>query len=114
MPVMGLARRFSKAMRAKRFEMFEALVAPLPRPLKILDVGGTNAFWKEYGWADDPQIQITLSNIFEQEQVHPNITPHVGDATKMPEFEDGSFDLVFTNSVIEHLFTFEQQAAMAV
>jgi 2-polyprenyl-3-methyl-5-hydroxy-6-metoxy-1,4-benzoquinol methylase len=31
----------------------------------------------------------------------------------MGEFADGSFDLVFSNSVIEHLYTFENQAKMA-
>ena len=35
------------------------------------------------------------------------------DATNLHEFGDASFDIAFSNSVIEHLSTFENQARMA-
>ena len=112
MRLMSYAKNFSSNMRARRFELFKSLVEPLPRPVSILDFGGTTEFWERCGWAGDPNYQITIVNLFEQEQVHDNIRPHVGDATSLPEFEDNSFDLVFSNSVIEHLFTHENQKAM--
>ena len=113
MRLMSVARRLSENMRAKRFALFESLVAELPRPLRILDIGGTTGFWEAAGYADSARAEITLVNIYDQEQVHDNVRPHRGDATNLREFSDGEFDLVFSNSVIEHLFRFENQAAMA-
>jgi hypothetical protein len=106
------AASFSHRMRARRFERFEQLTATLPRPLSILDVGGTNAYWAQRGWADRPGVTITTVNLTAEEQEHENVVPMKADATALP-FADGEFDLVFSNSVIEHLFTFENQRRMA-
>lgn len=50
-------------MRSRRFRIFESLVKSVPRPMRILDVGGTNAFWEQRGWADRDDVQITLLNL---------------------------------------------------
>lgn len=99
-------------MRAKRFAKFEAFAATLPRPLRIVDIGGTTEFWEHRGWANRPGVQITLVNLTAGEQRYENVVPTVGDATALA-FPDGAFDLAFSNSVIEHLFTLDQQQAMA-
>jgi hypothetical protein len=85
----------------------------MPRPLRILDVGGRNEFWRHHGWAGRDDVSITLVNLFEQPRRHHNVHPRVGDATDLGEFDDGEFDVVFSNSVIEHLETVERQHAMA-
>jgi hypothetical protein len=100
-------------LRARRFRQFEALVAPLPRPLRVLDVGGENAFWENRGWAGRSDIQIFSLNLVPQEQLHENIRPVVGDATDLSQYDDKSFDVAFSNSVIEHLFSLENQRRMA-
>src|SRR5688572_23860323 len=100
-------------MRRRRFARFERLAAELPRPLKVLDIGGTNRFWEQCGWAEASDVWITLVNRRPQDRVYSNIDPHVGDATDLRQFGDSSFDLVFSNSVIEHLFTFDNQRIMA-
>lgn len=104
---------FSNRMRSRRFEQFEALTVQMPRPLRILDIGGTAAFWEQRGWAGRDDVEIVLVNLEEIPTTHSNIRSMVADATNLEEIADGSFDIAFSNSVIEHLFTFEAQQAMA-
>ena len=114
----GAAGSFSNSRRRRRFEAFAQLVDTIPgrddRPLRILDIGGTNSFWEQRGWAGRSDVQIVLVNIDGESAKHANIEPRMGDATSLSEFPDGSFDIVFSNSVIEHLETFERQTAMAL
>lgn len=48
------------------------------------------------------------------EEVHiKGLSSIAGDATDLSQFTEKSFDLVFSNSVIEHLYTWENQVKMA-
>src|SRR5580704_11826920 len=96
---------FSNKLRARRFQQFEALAASLPRPLRILDVGGTNDFWEKRGWVERTDVEIFSLNMVAEKQRHENVKPLAGNATDLAQFGDGSFDIAFSNSVIEHLFT---------
>ena len=100
-------------LRARRFAHFDAFLASLPKPVRILDVGGTNGFWAMRGFAGRDDVQITTVNHRAEPQVHPNVIPVVGDATDLGPFADAGFDVAFSNSTIEHLFTADNQAAMA-
>ena len=102
----------SNKLRSKRFRLFEELSSTLPRPLRIIDIGGTVNFWAQRGWAGLHDVQVTLVNLHQEPQCYANIIPVVGDATNLREFSDTSFHIAFSNSVIEHLFTFENQEAM--
>lgn len=106
----------SNRLRSRRFARFEQLVAKFPRPLRILDVGGTATFWEQRGWAGKPDVLITTINLAAENTrhaAHSNITPIAGDATNMREIADRQYDVAFSNSVIEHLFTYENQKKMA-
>lgn len=102
--------------RNRRLHDFEALFftsfSP-DQPLRILDVGGTGYFWENSTLPKLKQIEIVLLNLHEEEINHPTIRSVRGDAVAMPEFADHSFDLVFSNSVIEHVYTLENQKKMA-
>lgn len=104
---------FANRLRSKRFSRFEALAARLRRPLSILDVGGTNAFWANRGWHERNDVEILTLNLVAEPQQYANIKPIVGDATNLVQFDDHSVDIVFSNSVIEHLFSFDNQRRMA-
>ncbi len=102
--------------RIKRLQEFEKMFfsrfSGLEK-IEILDVGGTSYFWKNSSLLSHPGLRITLLNLYPVETSHPAIHAVQGDATDMREFETGSFDLVFSNSVIEHLYTLELQQKMA-
>lgn len=109
----GGPRSFAGGLRAARFRIFEDTLTSLPTPTRILDLGGTNDFWERRGLAGDSSVSITVANIFEQERLFANITPVTASVTDFEDQADNSFDLVFSNSTIEHLFTWEAQRAMA-
>ena len=54
-----------------------------------------------------------MVNLKSEPQQYANIRSVLGDATRLSDYADQSFDIAFSNSVIEHLFTLENQAAMA-
>lgn len=103
----------SNRMRNRRFAFFETLCDNLEGPIRILDIGGTTEFWRQRGWAGREDRQITLVNLKAEEQTEPNIVPTVGDATNLSEIQDAAYDVAFSNSVIEHVFTWENQEKMA-
>lgn len=101
-------------LRTRRFQQFQALIAQIPKPLRILDVGGTNSYWERRGWAGRRDVQITTLNLAAEEQRHENIQPLKGNAIDLSQFVNHRFDVVFSNSVIEHLFNIENQRRMAL
>lgn len=82
-------------------------------PVRILDLGGTEHFWSSSSLIDLPNVEITILNLSLPAHVSERFKAVVGDGTSMPEFGDNSFDLIFSNSVIEHLYTWENQQKMA-
>ncbi|HWW03051.1 MAG TPA: methyltransferase domain-containing protein [Candidatus Acidoferrum sp.] len=101
------------SFRKKRFALFMDLIAADHHaPLTILDVGGTQEFWEVMGFVNTPH-KIILLNLFETLVRHPNFVSITGDACRLNDFADQSVDAVFSNSVIEHLGTYENQLRMA-
>lgn len=101
-------------MRRKRFALFRALIATVPRPINILDVGGEIQFWRNMHFAQEPDVTFTLINRAEKtRESFPQFTSVEGDARHMPQYADKSFDIVFSNSVIEHVGTLADQTQMA-
>lgn len=98
--------------RRKRFAFFQSLLSRLQRPVHILDIGGTEAYWKMMRLNADDQVFITLLNLTKDNVTLPYLTSITGDARRV-QAEDYSFDIVFSNSVIEHVGTYQDQLLMA-
>lgn len=78
----------------------------------ILDAGGTKAFWETMKF-DERDVKITLLNLWQEKVSSENFSSLTGDARDLSRFSDGEFDLVFSNSVIEHVGDFDDQKRMA-
>lgn len=101
-------------LRRQRFQLFLDMLGDAPR-VTILDIGGRPAYWEMMAEGTDlaDRLQITLLNIEDNVSTHPNFTTLVGDGRAMPQFADGQFDIVFSNSTIEHVGDFADQQRMA-
>lgn len=99
--------------RRKRFAAFLTLIADLPRPVRILDVGGTENFWIQMGFTDNTLADITILNIEPINTTYKNFKFIKGDATDLGRFKDNEFDVVFSNSVIEHVGDISARRKMA-
>lgn len=90
-------------MRNKRNQLFYSAIQALPRPLSILDAGGSLDVWESLGLVDHPEVLITLINVENKETKYQNVISLIGDARDMHQFRDRQFDVVYSNSVIEHV-----------
>lgn len=103
--------------RNLRFSWFLELLPKIgspDRPLKILDVGGTMGFW-EPRLSDLPSrpFSVTLLNLDEHPVSDPRFVSVAGDARDLSRYGDDSFDIVHSNSVIEHVGRWPDMMAMA-
>jgi hypothetical protein len=97
--------------RRRRMNRFFALLAPSPEA-RVLDIGGTPQTWVSE--AESPaEFLIVLANIRSNDEIdNGRFTSIQVDATQLP-FADNSFDIAFSNSVIEHVGTWEKQQEFA-
>jgi len=120
------AGSLSNRLRAARFAVVERLLLDAlgdagGRPVRVLDVGGTADYWmkrslsgSDCAIADDPRVEITLLNTayHDYDNQHPRVAQVVGDGRAI-EFDDASFDVVISNSTMEHVGDRDAQARMA-
>lgn len=99
--------------RDVRNRFFNRLLSSLSRPLTILDIGGTEAYWAAVGLYDPRDIHIYLLNLQRQATSRPGFTAIEGDARDLNRFRNCEFDVVFSNSMIEHVASITEQKKIA-
>ena len=109
----SLLRPFQSYVRRQRMSLFNKIIQPYAG-MKILDVGGTPSIWKTI----ETPLKITCLNLPSPKpkpkyEGHHSIDFVDGDACYMPQFHGGDFDLIFSNSVIEHVGDINKQEQFA-
>lgn len=104
--------------RRARLERFLALVRPLAlkggAPVRVLDIGGTRSYWESLAdlWRDEP-LDITIVNLGSETSDDGVYHLRAGNACNLEDYGDNSFDIVHSNSVIEHVGHWPEMCAMA-
>lgn len=103
--------RIEANARRRRYQRFCQLIPP-KRPVRILDVGGTRAYWSTVGLGQLGECEIVLYNIAAAEDPGPPFVIEHGNACDLSRFADRSFDVAFSNSVIEFVGDADDQRRM--
>ena len=113
MDIHAIYARVSKLFRVKRMIKFEKLLHPNPEHV-VLDVGGYPRTW-----TIRPQLSkridcLNVHSIDWDESKFPehHIATLVGDGCGL-DFPDDSYDILFSNSVIEHVGDWQKQQEFA-
>ncbi len=105
---------YAARLRLRRFDFFKSLFKDvLEQNTRILDAGGTIQFWENMDFVNQVNIDITILNLDSQTSKYTNIHCVTGNAIDMSEFDDNSFDIVFSNSMLEHIGPVESQRKFA-
>jgi hypothetical protein len=109
---------FVNRIRQKRFASQQKHIERLlehKESIKILDIGGELDFWRHMEW-DNDRCTIYLLNLEDRTPTKaPDTKGFVwvtGNALALP-YQAGEFDLIFSNSVIEHVGSYQNQVLFA-
>lgn len=103
----------ANSFRRKRFAHFEKIAGRFSTPVRILDIGGTGEFWDMLG-VNPGKYRITILNVYPENEFRNEHYEYIqGDAAELSVPEEKKFDIIFSNSVIEHICGEEKRRKMA-
>lgn len=113
MDIHSIYRMIFKIWRQKRMALFQSVVQPDQEDV-VLDVGGYPATWISQQQLTKRIDCLNVHPVVWNESEHPQhrITTLVGDGCAL-NYANGTYDIVFSNSVIEHVGDWEKQKAFA-
>ena len=103
--------QFFESWRKNRFELFVWLLKPLSTEI-LLDVGGYPGFWASQPLLVRHVDTVNVHKVFWANPEGLPIRALVGDGCALP-MEDNCYDIGYSNSVIEHVGSWERQQQFA-
>lgn len=103
-----LLHSLSQSFRARRMDRFQSMFHVTERT-RVLDVGGSPEIWEVAG----VRPNLTFANLPRALEASSNGARQVGADGCMLPFRDNAFDVVFSNSVIEHVGGLDKQRKFA-
>jgi hypothetical protein len=106
--------------RRERFKLALALIDQIISKngqCRIVDLGGLPEYWDELaGDLGDRPFSVEIINLEEPktQPANPRLSVRAGDACEMAGFTDNAYDLVHSNSVIEHVGTWPSMERFAL
>jgi hypothetical protein len=113
MKLVTIQQKIFVVFRRRRMSRFYTMFRP-SEETRLLDIGGAPNTWIAESRYDS-KVPVTLVNLRFPDptvQTDGRFRAVEGDATNLP-FEDASFDIAFSNSVIEHMTSWERQQTFA-
>ena len=108
---------YANRFRQRRVKAFLAIcdeILAVQGRCRVLDLGGAADYWLglEALWQDRP-LHFTIVNLYPEKTPDARFTAIVGDACSLVDIADDSFDVVHSNSVIEHVGSWQNKVRMA-
>lgn len=104
----------SDQFRRKRFDFFRKFCSELKKPISILDLGGSDYHWRNSEFAGNRDFDITIINLEDQNtDAIENIKFIKKDVRNLESFTEEEFDVVYSNSLIEHINDKDSQQRLA-
>ncbi len=104
----------SNKLREKRLDFFLQFCNKFERPVKILDLGGSDYHWRNSDIMNNKEFHITLINKENQyTDGFRNLSFIKRDVNEISIFDDDEYEVVYSNSLLEHLNNFDEQKKMA-
>lgn len=111
----SLASRMRRARARRVVDLLERAAAERGAPVRVIDLGGEPGYWRVVDRAilERTVARITLVNPQSFSVDDPLFEAVVGDACDLPQHADRAFDLVHSNSVVEHVGDWPRMEAFA-
>jgi len=105
-----MLQKLRRYTREQRLKLFTEFMKGATGQTRLIDLGGTVKFWENWGLAKQPLLEVTLVNNHDLDKCHsddpitlPNIRRLRADVLTLSAADFAQYDVIFSNSLIEHL-----------